>query len=106
MTVPTQTEDGKHRREDESLAPTSQALTQPQHTGPSATHPANHLQDVLKINKIVRVSANNENKGAAMESVQFAQHTNRHQLLCGTWQNPVFWKIYTKETLIKRYTKM
>lgn len=77
MTVPAQTEDGKDRREDESLAPTSQALTQSQHIGPSVTHPANHLHDVLKINKMARVSPYNENKRAAMGSEQFAQHTNR-----------------------------
>jgi hypothetical protein len=85
MTVPAQTEDGKDRGEDESLASTSKVPTQPQHTGPSVTHPANHLQDVLKINEMVRVSPNDENKGAAMGSVQFAQHTNRAKTLAAVW---------------------
>jgi len=91
MTVPAETEDDKARGEDESLASTSTAPTQSQHIGPSVTHPANHLQNVLKINKIVPVSPNNENRSAAMGSVLFAQHINR--AAAWHWQNPVFWKI-------------
>jgi hypothetical protein len=77
LTVPAQTEDGKDRGEDESLTSTPKALTHLQQIGPSVTHPANHLQNALKINEMVRVSPNNENNDAAMGSVQFAQHTNR-----------------------------
>jgi hypothetical protein len=60
-------------------------LTQPQHNGPSVTHPANHLKNVLKINKMVRVSPNNGNKGAAMGSVQFVQRTNRAKTSAAVW---------------------
>jgi len=49
------------------------------------THPANHLQDVLEINKMVRVSPNNENKGALMGRAQFAQHTNRAKTSAAVW---------------------
>jgi hypothetical protein len=61
------------------------------------TQPAIHL-DVLKINEMVRVSPNYENKGAAMGvcGLFSTQTEQRHQLLCGTLQNPVFWKISHK----------
>ena len=85
MTVPAQAADGKEREEDESLASTSKAPTQPQHIGPSETHPANHLQDVIKINEMARVSPNNENKGAGMGSAQFAERTNRANTSAAVW---------------------
>jgi hypothetical protein len=60
-------------------------MTQLQQIGPSITHPVNHLQDVFKINEIVRVSPNNENNDAAMGSVQFAQYTNRAKTSVAVW---------------------
>jgi len=107
MSVPAQTEDDKDRGEDESLTSTSKAPIQPQHIGPSVTHPANHLQNVLKINKMVRVSPNNENKGAAMGNVLFAQHINRAQTSAAVWHlaKPRVLENITQRK-INRYTKI
>ena len=81
----------------------------PQHTGPSVTHPANHLQDVLEINKMVRVSPNNENKGALMGRAQFAQHTNRAKTSAAVWhlaKPRVLENIHKIKINKKRYTKI
>jgi hypothetical protein len=109
MTDSAQTDDGKDRGEDQPLVlSTSKAMTKPQHTGLSVKHPANHLQSVLKNNKMVRVSPNYEDNGAAKGSAQFAEHTNRAKTSAAVWhlaKPRVFGKISHKEKLMKRYTK-